>query len=50
MTWLAFAGLTGVACAVLAVAAVVVIGRLGGISKPDFRRRKRTGTDGNSGK
>jgi len=34
----------------LAIAAVVVIGRQGGVPKPNFRRKKRTGTDGNSGK
>ena len=50
MTWLILAGAIVIACAMLAVALVVTIGLLDGVPRPNFRRRKRTGTDGNSGK
>jgi len=50
MTWWELVIVVGVACAILAITVAVIVGRLGGIPRPDLRRRKRTGRDGNSGK
>jgi len=50
VTWWALVIVIGVACAILAITVAVIVGYLGGIPRPDLRRRKRTGRDGNSGK
>ena len=46
MTWLVLVAVIVVACAILAVAIAVIVGRLGGIPRPDLRRGKRAGGTG----